>query len=378
MNLPLTDNNPSPSTRQPNVAISFSGGGGAGGGLMDSVGGLADAVGVNLSGDSVDPWLRSLVALQSESHIAPNVDQLKIQIAQDSQSPEFAIADEGEIELGYADDQLHTVFTGAINFIQNELTQQTTITVSNAAHVLSQKRSNESFEQQSAGDIVASLAASSGVQTDNIEQGLSFPFYVIDDSRNHYQHIAELAEKSGYIAFINTENELNFVSLSSEPAIRTFVYGVDILAAKSIKSKQSVDQVSITGQGAASSQGSEAWDWLVKDPSAVSSTAGSGDSARIISDHSIRSADAAQQAAAGRLFLLKQSAYKVRLTVAGAADVAIGSRVEIADVPQDSFNGEGVVGLVRHRFSKHAGFISELVVYMDNEDNSLDLLGGLF
>lgn len=377
MTLPFTDSNPTPSTRTPDAAISFSSGGGSGGGLMDAVGGVADAVGVSLSGDAVDPWLRSLVSIQSESHLAPTVNQLKIELADDSQSPEFNVEDEGDIQLGYADDELHTVFTGIINHVQIDLTKKATVAVTNAAYLMSQMRVNESFEQQSAGDIVESIAGSAGVETDNIEPGIDFPFYVIDDSKNLYQHVASLAEKCGFIAYIGTDNKLNFGSVPSGPADKTFVYGVDILAAKSTKTKHNVDQVSVVGQGAAGSQGTDAWNWLVKDPASVSSSAGTGSNARLFSDHSIRSADAAQQAAASRSFLINQSAYKVKITVAGAAEVAVGSRVEITDVPNDSLNGEGVVASIRHQYSKYLGFTSEILVYMDSDANSMDMLGGL-
>ncbi|MCG8673366.1 MAG: hypothetical protein MI867_28510, partial [Pseudomonadales bacterium] len=121
----------------------------------------------------------------------------------------------------------------------------------------------------------------------------------------------------------------------------------------------------------------EAWDWLLKDPQSVTGSAGSGSNTRVISDHSLRSSEAAQQAAASKTFLVKQQANKLRITVVGSAEVSAGSRVEIADAPNDLFNGAGVVESVRHQYSKQLGFTSDLVLLMESEDNSLDLLGGL-
>ena len=377
MDLPFSNSSATPSTRTPGFAVAFGGGADAGGGLMDAVSSVASSVGIGLGGDSVDPWQRSLMEVISESQLAPAVDQLTLQIAQDSQSPTYEIEDEGDVQLGYADDQLYPVFTGMITRIQRSLLNIATITVCNAGYVLSQWRINESFEQQSAGDIVESLASTAGVETDTIEPGIDFPFYVVDDGKNLYQHIAELAEKSGLYAYIGSDGKLNFTSPPDSEAVKTFTYGVDILAIKTSRRKHTVDQVSAIGQGAAGSQGADAWDWLLKDPQSVTANAGSGSNTRVISDPSLRSSDAAQQAAAAKSFLIKQQSNKLRMTVVGAPQVLAGSRVEITDVPDDLFNGAGVVESVRHTYSKQAGFVTDLVVLMDSDDNSLDLLGGL-
>ena len=377
MELPFSDNRSAPSTRQPSVAIAFAGGGSDPGGLMGAASSVASAVGVDLGGNTVDPWQRSLVEIISESQLAPSVDQLKIQIAQDSQSPEYNIEDQGDVQLGYADDQLYPVFTGIITQIQRSLMNFATITLCNAGYLLSQMRVNESFEQQNAGDIVESLAGTAGVETDTIEPGIDFPFYVIDDGKNLYQHIAELAQKSGLYAYIGIDGKLNFTSPPSGEAVKTFVYGVDILAIKTSRSKNTVDQVSAIGQGAAGSQGADAWDWLLKDPQGVTASAGDGSNTRVISDPSLRSSEAVQQAAASKNFLIKQQANKLRLTVVGAAEVFAGSRVEITDAPDGLFNGAGVVESVRHQYSKHRGFVTELILLMESDDNRLDLLGAL-
>ena len=60
-----------------------------------------------------------------------------------------------------------------------------------------------------------------------------------------------------------------------------------------------VGAVTTVGEGAAGSQGQEAWSWLVKDPSSVTGSAGSGGPERLIQDASLRSTEAAQGAADG-------------------------------------------------------------------------------
>ena len=375
MELPFSDSNPQPVSRKPKMAVSFSAASG-GGGLLDAVSSVAAAVGIDLSGGSSDPWQRSLVEIVCKSSLAPRVDQAILTLADDTQSPEFNLGDSGDIKMGYDDSDVQTVFTGDIVSVQRGLDKQAVLGICNAAFTLSQRRINQSFEQQSAGDIVKELASVASVDTGSIESGLDFPFYVIDDGKNLYQHIALLAEKSGLIAFITADNKLNFAESESGEATKTFTYGADLIHIKVINTLPKIDKLTVVGAGAAGSQGSDAWSWLVKDPQSVTASAGDGDNSRLISDGGLRSADAVQQAAEGKLLSANRQSSKAMLTVVGAAEVNAGSKIEITAVPESSINGTAIVESVVHRYNKRKGFVSELVVLMETESSSG--LGGLF
>ena len=377
MDLPFGENTPQAAARRPQMAVSFSSGSDfSGGGLMDSVSSVVSAVGIELSSDSVDPWQRSLEIISSQTALAPRVDQASLSLAADTQSPEFGVGDSGDIQLGYDDDPLHTVFTGDIIRVQTSIDRRVTLTVCNAAFKLSQRRTNQSFEQQSAGDIVQALADLAEVDTETIASGIDFPYYVIDDGKNLYQHIAHLAQKCGLIAFITTANKLNFAAADSGPAAKTFNYGVDLIHIKASNAAAKIDQLTVVGAGAAGSQGAAAWSWLIKDPQSVSASVGDGSNTRLISDASLRSADAVQQAAAAKLFAARQQASKATLTVVGAAEINAGSRIEITDVPLGELNGIALVESARHRYSKHGGFTTELVVLMETGEGLDSLLSG--
>lgn len=386
MELPLTGNSQTAPSRRPKMAVNFAAPGDSGGGLLDSVSGVAAAAGIDLSSDKVDPWQRSVTTIISESYLAPHVDQSKIVLVQDSQSPPFNLLDNGDIQLGYHETELSLVFTGTIVGIENGLEGQAALTICNGGFRLAQMRTDQSFEQQSAGDIVQSLADLAEVETDTIDAGVDLPFYVVDGSLNLYQHIAQLAEKSGLLASISGEGKLNFKGTPAAPAEKTFNYGVDIVHLTLSRTTPPVDQVRLVGAGAAGSQGSDAWSWLIKDPQPVTASVGDSSSSRtrLLIDPSLRSSEGVQQASAGKLFFAKQQGVKAKLTVIGVAEIRAGSKIEIAGVPQAELNGTAIVESVRHHFSKDNGFVSEIKALLETGDSldsllssALGSLGGL-
>ena len=218
------------------------------------------------------------------------------------------------------------------------------------------------------------LADLAEVETGTVDAGVDLPFYVVDDGRNLYQHIATLAEKSGLLACIDGEGKLQFREAPGSAPEQTFHYGVDILQLRLQRSEPPLQQLTLIGAGAAGSQGSDAWSWLVKDPQSISATVGEGASVRLQADPSLRSSDAVQQAAAGKLFFARQRALKVRLLVLGAPNIRAGSKIEIADAPQPEWNGTAVVESVRHQYSKLKGFTSDITALLESADNSMDSL----
>ena len=125
----------------------------------------------------------------------------------------MAVEDSGTVELGYEDDSTETVFTGQVEEVSQSVQGTTWISAVNGGALLSRTRVNQSYEQQKAGDIVDDLAGRAGVGTDTVEDGADFPFYVVDDRRNAYQHVAALAQKSGYVALLHPGGQAEFCAL---------------------------------------------------------------------------------------------------------------------------------------------------------------------
>jgi len=328
---------------------------------------------IGFGSSSTDVWAQSLVSVVVEDGLSPLADAVTLHLAGGASAPDVAVEDSGIVELGYEDDTTDTVFTGQVEEVRHSVQGTTWISAVNGGALLSRTRVNQSYEQQKAGDIVKDLAGRAGVDTDAVEDGADFPFYVVDDRRSAYQHVAALARKSGYLAYFTPEGKLSFVPFTAEQAVQTFTYGEDVLSLHATEAPPVVGAVTTLGEGAAGSQGQEAWSWLVKGPSSVSSSAGSGDPERLVQDASLRSGEAAQGAADSIADAADGGTLIGELLVPGSPAVVVGSAVEIVDAPQETLNGLFLVRRVRHRFSKQGGFTT-LICFCSTGDGGL---GGL-
>ena len=327
---------------------------------------------IGLGGDA-DEWGQALVSLTVEAGPAPFVDVATLHLADTASAPSVAVDDSGTIELGYEDGATETAFTGQVEGVRYGVQKTTRITAVNGSALLSRLRVNQSYEQQTAGDIVQDLAGKAGVDTDTVEDGVDFPFYVVDDHRSAYQHIAALARKSGYLAYLTPEGKLSFAPFTAGQPVESFTYGVDVMSLEVTDAAPVVGAVTTIGEGAAGSQGQEAWSWLVKDSSPVKGSAGEGDSEREVQDPSLRSGDAVQSAAEGIVNAGALTKLTGKLLVPGAPGVAVGLAVEVTRAPQDTLNGLYLVTQVQHRFSKTKGFTTLIGIGKTGEGG----LGGL-
>lgn len=355
--------------QRPEVAVSFGAAGGGGG-----IGALASAVGGALGVTGADdPWRRSLVSLRVEAGLGPLVDAAEIELSPDTRAPTVAMGDQGTISIGYGDTGAKPVFTGSVDGLRRRIPGYTRIVATNGGSVLARQRVNQSYEQQSAGDVVKDLAGRAGVSAGRIESGVSLPFFVVDDRRGSYAHIAELARRCGFVTYFDTEGKLCFTALSAGEPVRTFRYAVDVLSLDALEASPEVGAVTVWGEGAAGSQGQDAWSWLVKDPSPVTGSAGSGTPAINRGDRALRSAEAVDGAA--RSIVAGGARRKVtgRVLVPGAPEAVVGATIEIADAPQSELNGRFFVVGVQHQYTKGAGFLS--VIHFCSTDSAG---GGLF
>lgn len=347
MRLPLFDTSSAPAVRRPVLEVSF--------------------------GGSVDDWGRSVESIVTQAGLAPSVDAVEVYLDGSAQAPIVAVGDTGSVSLGYEDGSTELAFSGRVEDVRYSVRGATRITATNGGASLSKLRVNQSYEQQKAGDIVKDLAGKASVSTDTVEDGVEFPFYVVDDRRSAYLHIAALARKSGYLAWFTPEGKLNFAPFVAKQPVQTFTYGVDIVSLEVTEAAPVVGAVMTTGEGAAGSQGQEAWSWLVKDPSSVTGSAGTGDPERLVQDASLRSGEAAQGTADGIADAADEGRLIGELLVPGSPAVVVGSAVEILDAPHDTLNGLFLVRRVHPRFSKRGGFTT-LICFGSTGDGGL---GGL-
>ncbi len=362
---PLAGESSTIRVRRPLFEVSFGGSG---------LGSPSPAAGL-LAGGS-DPWLLHVVAVSVDLAVAPSVNTVVLALAAGPQAPTVTPGDEGTVALGYEDGGAELLFTGTVESVTHSIHGQTRIVATDGGAALSRLRVNQSFEQQSAGAIVRDLAGRVEIDTDTIEDGLDFPFYVVDDRRSAYDHIAALGRISGCQTSFTPEGKLHFARFPNGQAVQTFVYGEDILALEVTQATPILTGTTVIGEGAAGSQGQETWSWLVKDPSSVKGASGEATLERPAPDPALRSQEAAASAAEALLGNASRLNITGRMLVPGAPAVLAACTVEISAAPDDAQNGVFQVVGVRHRYSKRDGFTT-LIHFSGSGNGGSGGLGGV-
>ncbi len=271
-----------------------------------------------------------------------------------------APGDSAKLEAG-GDTSLTTVFKGTVDRVQPDLARLHIRALSDVTNLL-RLRVNQVYDNQTAGQIVSDLAAQAGVKTGTIQEGLDLPFYMVDDARHAYHHCQDLAERSGFDLYTTPDGELTFAAFNKMTPDHVFTYAQDILRLEIAATPPPVERVEVWGESPASAEGVEAASWLTRDFSDALGAAGNGATLRL-SDPAIRTRDAAQASAAGRLAILTRRATFGVAIVLGTAEVALGDAVTFLQTPDNRFNGVLQVKRVTHAFSKTDGFTTRLELW---------------
>jgi hypothetical protein len=154
----------------------------AGGGSTPSV--RQPAFEVQIGSGSAKDWAGALISFSVEAGLAPAVDAAEIFASPLSDAPAAALADAATISAGYEDDPASAVFTGQVGAVRGSIRGVTRITAVNGGALLARLRVNQAYDQQTAGAMVSDLASQAAVDTDAIEDGITYPYYVVDDGRS--------------------------------------------------------------------------------------------------------------------------------------------------------------------------------------------------
>ena len=358
--LPFLDDNTSgrTSVSRPTATVKFGASAPSSG-----FGGLVDAVTSVLAGTPGDPWRDHLQSLRVRRVLAPEVDVLELFVAAVSTAPAVALADEGTLALTDSDGKEVAVFKGHIDGIHERAQGTRLVTVTNGGRELAQARLNRSFEQQDAGQILQALVAELGLTCSLPSGAPMLPRLVVDDALSLYTHIARLAALSGFVVCMGADDSVKVKdpTASAQPTAR-IAFGVDLLDFSLGSRGIHTAAVQVTGEGAAGDQGSDAWYWLRKDPTANQSKAGSGTPERSYSNAVLRSADDVATVARVKLQRAAEAATRGWLLVAGVPQVEPGDNVLLSGMPQASSNGTYRVEEIQHDYAAQLGFRSRLRV----------------
>jgi phage protein D len=307
-------------------------------------------------------WARLLESVSVEAGLAPAVDVAEVVFAARDDAPNVALDDPGAVLLGFAGENPADVFWGWVDLVHRSIGGKRRIVATNLSGVLAAFRVDQGYEQQSAGAIVRDLLERAGVDPGVVEDGPELASYVVDSRASAWKHVTRLAELAGFAAWSDADGELHFGSLRPGAPVQTFTYGQDVLQLEAFQSPPGVGAVTVVGEGAAGSNGTDAWSWNLKDAAPMKATAGSGDPAVVVQIGAIRSAEAARAAAEGIATTAKLGALTARLLVPGAPKAGVGTTIAVASAPDDVLNGAWLVRGVRHRLVKARGYTTQLLL----------------
>lgn len=256
------------------------------------------------------------------------------------------------IKLGYAD-SLALVMTGIVDTIEPHAAE-VELKGYSMMYYLTRHRSNKVYEKQSAGDIVKDMVKSAGLDLKDADDGISFPMYTVDDNRNGYSHVHDLAKKCGFDLFVTADGKVVFKEYQRTTP-KSFKYGRDILSYQLDEPVPISSSVKVFGESPASFKGADTAHWKAK--RAVEGVAGQGGIPYILEDPVIRDKDAAEKVAKAYLERI-QVPFAGSVTTLGNARVGLGHTIQFKEVPDQKMNDEFMVTRVSHSFSKERGFIS--------------------
>ncbi len=306
----------------------------------------------------VDPAGSGLTSVAVEANMDVPADSVEIMLGKVNQMA-VAGGDTVSVELGYADNGLSKVMEGMVDSAESS-TRTLRIRGLSAMTKLLGLRLFQTYEKQTAGAIVADLAGQADVATGDVEDGLDFPAYVIDESKSAYQHIQDLAEKCGFDIYLDVDSGLMFKEFTKSTADHTFEYAKDILKLEVSDRKQGYHSVEVWGESPVSAEGEETSHWLTKSREDFKGVAGSGLPLLLIKDPSIATKDAAEAYAKAKLRSIERRRRTGELTVLGKPEVKLGDAIEIKGMPDANTNGTFQVRWVSHLLSKAAGFITSI------------------
>ena len=255
------------------------------------------------------------------------------------------------VEMGY-EDELVKVFEGLIDKNNPGISEIRVVAMSPAVKLLL-SRSNKVFLEQSAGDIASNLAGDSGLQS-STSPGAKLHSYYMDSSKNAYEHIRELAVKSGFNFYMKSDNKL-FFGKDIKGDSHNLEYGVNIIHADAHEDFQAASNVRVVGETFEehfmkkqySAENSEKLEDVKKHLSV--------DAEFVVYDASIKNEETADGMAKGLGENIKKT-LSGTVKIIGDAKIKLGDEIQVSGMKHSKMNGNFQVRSVEHYMSKAAGF----------------------
>jgi len=316
-----------------------------------------------------------MLRLTVQLRVVPGVNQVELALPAGEGSPNVAPGDPVSLALGYRDSGTSEVFAGSVHAVHTSLTGEVRVTATDGGGTLAGLRLERSYESVSAGDVVRDLLSEAGVAEGTVEAGPSLPFYVVGRNRSALAWVDALARSSAFLAFLDGDGAFHFGPPVAGAASAGFVFAQDLLDLSVADARPGVAAAAVVGEGAAGSEGQEAWAWLLKDPAPARGESGTGSPLRLRSDPALRTRDGSDGAARGWLEASNRKARRGEMRVPGTPAALPGATVDVSGTPGGSLDGTLLVLGALHRMDAR-GWTTTLAVTRSAGGPGLGLPGG--
>jgi phage protein D len=268
--------------------------------------------------------------------------------------------DDIAIELGYADSgSLQRVLTGVVTAVDAGLTT-TRVLAHGAGVALARLRVDRTFENQTVGGVVRTLASDAGMRTAQVEDGPTFPAYVVDGRRPAFAHVRDLADLTGMDAYVDPDGGLILLRFAGGRTVHVLEFGQHFVALEGLSSTPRAATVEAWGAGGGGGRGGEAWAWLVKDFAPTRGTEGAGAPTLLLERSALRTAEATRTAARSLHDGVARDALRAHVRMPGRPEARLGDAVRIQGAPDGRVNTAFQIRGVMHRLDKRHGFATNL------------------
>ncbi|MFV8750424.1 hypothetical protein ACNOYE_07720 [Nannocystaceae bacterium ST9] len=290
-----------------------------------------------------------------------------------------ALGDAVSVELDVGDGKTK-VFTGEVEGVERRATSLW-IRSRDALAKLARTEVEAAYEEASAGFIVGDLIDQAGADKGEVDEGPTFPSYVVHRGPRALRHIQKLAELIGVETGSDGEGKVHFRKPKPAGAAdHRLVWGEDLLTIQLERAAVQVDSFAVWGEGAGGSKGAERSHWLPTDLSGVTGEAkvspgsqpgqagtvspgSSGPLVRTVFDGAVRSSDVAGDLAKARAELVALRPMLGHALVLGRPDIQPGDWVELADLPAGQGPASALTLRARrviHQFAIERGLLTRL------------------
>lgn len=298
-------------------------------------------------------------AIRVNRRLSGGSDELRFALTLNS-GFDLTVDSEIAVEMGWGDSG-QSVFSGDINSLQYCLHE-----VHGIAHgsqkKLTQLRINETYIDQSAGDVVNDILTKAGVTAGVVDTGIQLPKYLADDGLTLFEHLQQLARLCGVDVFTDADEKLNFTKRETFTADHIFEFGINLIDARISLQKANVTAIEIIPESPASQEGAAASSWFIKSSNEVSATSGDGNLRRF-SNAICTTKEAAETASNAYQRDIQRRATNGKIMVMGLAEANPGQVVELKNMPDASTNGLYQINGIDHTMDGINGFRSTLYLW---------------